>query len=981
MMPYASSAATRHLLGASLVLALAGCRSVPADRLAAEPHCVNQSNCPNATGVASDLAQARQHADRARASTSQSVAADEWVRCALSARRADDSNPAIGDTASVLATQCSDGFLRLALHKPSRRWEPGPTTVAGVRIQVEFVDLSPNLNAPVTLVRSADIPVERWVTTRHLSVGFGVPLAAFSPRCEGRVECELFPPEGIFRWGTAWLEPSIESDGLPRLVVANSFSAGPLSNGSGRRPLAVDVSAPYARGARTSKLPRFGVLGLFGGQTIGRRVGVYLLDDYDPAKRPLVMIHGLGSSPLIWARLSNAVWGDPVLRSCFQVWHVVYDTSPPALVTRRRVQGYLDRAWELLDPDHDDAARSGVVLVGHSLGGVLARLLTANSGTTLWDAAFLAPPESLRGDRNDVDAIREVFDFRAYSGVTRAIFLAAPHKGSPRAERGLGRLVRALAGHRAEELQVLRRVTQANPDAVRDSLRGEYLRGRLNSITTLRPEQPVRRAGQALLPVASVQYHTIAGELPGTDPPWDGVVPLDSASVPGASSTLVIPADHFLYRNEAAIAEVIRILRADIDEPVACRDRAASLHCRGVPVDGKSQGDPGLEPAGQGAHAPETLRFEQQGQSRGGRFVRAIAVDDDLVLVDDVQLRRLGDEQGSGNPSRGVALLDGADIEHQRRFATFDHPVQVMGRDSRHADRAHELFSPPDLVGDECGDEPEQQQQAGVAESFETREHVIQCLVEYRAERDGERGPEQRSQAIEQEEPRSAGAGLAGHRRCHRGKAGHEFRDDQRARAPARIDVPRGADAGIRGQGEAAHPAYQVAAVPAAALVPDPVGEKSSNRGHQQDRPQRFVVTHGQSTGHKDRRIGGHRHAALVEYDSQEHDQQAVMFDQLDQGFHGGSGVLPSGRVFAKWGSGTPGSRPSAAGFGESSPDHALSPRLVRGSLIIPKMEHLMHTACIEHHLGNNSMAAQPGFQGVKSTSGSGPLSHWRPKS
>ena len=73
------------------------------------------------------------------------------------------------------------------------------------------------------------------------------------------------------------------------------------------------------------------------------------------------MIHGLGASPLVWARLSNAVWGDADLRARFQVWHVVYPTEAPLLVARRRVKGYLDAGWQVLDPERDasSAIRSG----------------------------------------------------------------------------------------------------------------------------------------------------------------------------------------------------------------------------------------------------------------------------------------------------------------------------------------------------------------------------------------------------------------------------------------------------------------------------------------------------------------------------------------------------------------------------------------------------------------------------------------------
>ncbi|MNY65173.1 hypothetical protein D3C86_2024020 [compost metagenome] len=63
------------------------------------------------------------------------------------------------------------------------------------------------------------------------------------------------------------------------------------------------------------------------------------------------------------------------------------------------------------------------------------------------------------------------------------------------------------------------------------------------------------------MPHPDVSYHTIAGYLHGEHPPGDGVVPLDSALLPSAASTLVIDSDHYVYQNSKAVDEVVRILR------------------------------------------------------------------------------------------------------------------------------------------------------------------------------------------------------------------------------------------------------------------------------------------------------------------------------------------------------------------------------------------------------------------------------------
>ena len=52
--------------------------------------------------------------------------------------------------------------------------------------------------------------------------------------------------------------------------------------------------------------------------------------------------------------------------------------------------------------------------------------------------------------------------------------------------------------------------------------------------------------------------------LLGRQPETDGVVPLASALLPGAASTLVVESNHKLYESDEAVAEVLRILREDI---------------------------------------------------------------------------------------------------------------------------------------------------------------------------------------------------------------------------------------------------------------------------------------------------------------------------------------------------------------------------------------------------------------------------------
>lgn len=484
------------------------------------------------------------------------------MHCAIDAYRAlDTDDRTLADAAATLATQGADELLSRVLQQHPDGWSPGPLQVGDVRLQVEFRQVSPYLQPPLRIRRAQEVSMAAFGGERYGRPGFGVPLAALSPLREDTPLRRLQPRSGVFRNLTAWIEPDARQlDAPPRLVLADPQKIDAIPVGPHRLQLASDTSAGYAWGMQISKLERVGLWGLLGGKQIGRRAGLYLLEDYDPNKRPLVMIHGLGSNPLIWARLSNVVWGAQDLRARFQIWQVVYRTDVPLLAARLHVHGYLEDAWHMLDPGGDAPARSGAVLVGHSLGGVVARLLCVESGDALWNAAFLVPPQSLDASIEDREVVKRAFSFHPYPGIARAVFLAAPHRGSPSAATVLGRLTRALVGRRAPEVHALRRIAKSNPNAIRPEMRRVFQQGWINSIATLQSEQPVRRATESLLP-NGIPYHTIAGVQPGRRQQSDGFVPLDSALIPGAESSLVVESGHSLHENPHAIAEVVRILR------------------------------------------------------------------------------------------------------------------------------------------------------------------------------------------------------------------------------------------------------------------------------------------------------------------------------------------------------------------------------------------------------------------------------------
>ncbi|GGA39630.1 hypothetical protein GCM10010981_31080 [Dyella nitratireducens] len=510
-----------------------------------------------------EQAQAREvEAIRAQSSQAQAYA---WLHCATLAHDAMAAEKAATETAAgLLATQCSRAFFDLMAQGAPIEVMAGRLSLGGVTIRVEFRGMPDSLARSVYLEPADQVSMDPLDGARHHHAGFGVPLVAFSLPCSDRPICRLYPPEGVFRPATLWLETplaAVAHDDTPVLVVQNPVTQPEHVAGANRYTLAEDMSAPFAQLLERTRLKRLAWWGMIGGAEIGKRSGLFLLDDYDPNKTPIIMIHGLAGSPLIWARLSNAIMGDPELHRRYQIWHIVYQSNAPLLVERYRVQHYIDEAWHVLDPGSHAPARQGVVLIGHSMGGVIARLLCAQSTPDVWNAAFTAPMESLHADANDLATLKDVFQFKPYPGVDEIIFMAAPQRGSPSADGLLGRLVGLLAWRHIEEMAGLVRIVTENPKAIQPAVESIFQTGHLTSLTSLRPDEPVSLADEKLMPAAGVRYDTIAGVLPGVKPPGDGYVPLSSALFPGSATTLIVHSDHKVPNNPEAIAGVLKILR------------------------------------------------------------------------------------------------------------------------------------------------------------------------------------------------------------------------------------------------------------------------------------------------------------------------------------------------------------------------------------------------------------------------------------
>lgn len=394
---------------------------------------------------------------------------------------------------------------------------------------------------------------------RYRRLGGGVPLIVQRDATRGIPD--YLTPEAITRGVTVVLEPSQspQASGRLRLLDPRTTRDTDILRGI-RVPLAADFTAPFGYLLSQAGLHEIENTSFFSADAAGHH-GLFLLEDYDPARRPIVMVHGLWSSPLTWRDLTNDIFGDETLHRHYQVWHYMYATGTPLLENARLMRQTLTRARRDLDPGLDDYATRELILVGHSMGGLLSRMSLLTTGEAMWNTLFEGSFDDVEPhlDDRDRELARRLYFWEPLSFVERVVFIAAPHRGSELSDSWIGRLGSSLM------------YIPSHLRGLVDKIRGQSgVRVEVpTSVDELSGSHPVMHTLDGLQIRKGVTYHSIMGDVSGSRDPkeWtDSVVPYASSHLDGAASELVIPnADHGVHFDPRASAEVRRILRDALD--------------------------------------------------------------------------------------------------------------------------------------------------------------------------------------------------------------------------------------------------------------------------------------------------------------------------------------------------------------------------------------------------------------------------------
>jgi pimeloyl-ACP methyl ester carboxylesterase len=331
-------------------------------------------------------------------------------------------------------------------------------------------------------------------------------------------------------------------------------------------PLAADLTTPTAYHFTRGRLERYEKISLFTPERLSRESGLHMLHPYERGKIPVVMIHGLASSPRAWGRVVNELRGDPKLRERYQFWMFMYPTGSPFVLSSAEFRKALTEARLAVDPDGTDQACNRMVLIGHSMGGLVSRLALTDSGDAFWKLGSNRPLEAIVGEPEHRELVGRVFFFKPLPFVTRAVFIATPHRGSKLGNGLIGRITDSL-------IELPGPVEQAHEGLVARNQPGTFtpmfLAGVPSSVDELQLENPYLMTLDRIPIAPWVTAHSIVGKI-GAGPleqSTDGVVPYKSAHLNWAASERVVPRTHACQDAPETIDELRRILFLHLDEP------------------------------------------------------------------------------------------------------------------------------------------------------------------------------------------------------------------------------------------------------------------------------------------------------------------------------------------------------------------------------------------------------------------------------
>lgn len=345
-----------------------------------------------------------------------------------------------------------------------------------------------------------------------------------------------------------------------KLNVFDPYSTDSIHVGNHAYPLAANFSAPYGLWLAENNLGTAAFLSLIDRDKRLTMPHLYMLEPYNPNKKVIVLVHGLASSPEAWIRLTNDIMGDTVLREHYQVWQIFYSTNMPILESRYQINAIINQGFESID--QKSASAKDAVLIGHSMGGIIARLLVSDQDLSNNAQKILKNKEFNRFKDDPIFSAR--LNIQSIPNFDRAIFISAPHRGTDYADRWFTRAARkviklpgAFLGALADSVDD----KNLNPKKFLKEMDGGLIQ---NGPSDLSHNSKFTQLTKNVMPKKGMIYHSIMGNITNSNDPDimnDGIVPYRSSHLDGAVSEKIIKGGHSIQETPEAVLELRRILK------------------------------------------------------------------------------------------------------------------------------------------------------------------------------------------------------------------------------------------------------------------------------------------------------------------------------------------------------------------------------------------------------------------------------------
>jgi pimeloyl-ACP methyl ester carboxylesterase len=414
----------------------------------------------------------------------------------------------------------------------------------------------------------------KGLDSANVNYGVGVPMIAVRQEHHGANPAEKYYPEGLAFPVTALLRvtsPSIHTSTNSQhrhpcvLELHDPLDSTDIELNSRLVPLQSDLSTPLAYFLDNPKFreqtnSNLNPLDLNKAEKLR---GVYMLEPYDPNRIPVVMVHGLFSSPLTWMPMFNDLRSFQELRKNYQFWFYQYPTGQPFWVSATQMRSDLFELRKTLDPQATHPVLDQMVLVGHSMGGLVSRMQTLESGEEFWHILSDEPYEKVKGEDVERQRLAAALFFHPNNAIKRVVTIGTPHRGSDYANDYTRWIGRKLIKLPSSITDIGNSLIRQNPNMFRNT----ELLTTTTSIDSLSPDSPIFPTMLRARRAPWVTYHNIIGVVEKShwfsreSEPSDGVVGIESAHMDDVVSEIMVESKHQdIHRTARAILEVRRIL-------------------------------------------------------------------------------------------------------------------------------------------------------------------------------------------------------------------------------------------------------------------------------------------------------------------------------------------------------------------------------------------------------------------------------------